>query len=80
MTAARPLREPMTLDRARTLAVLTVDDVADLLGVHPNTVTRRRSEIPGRIAGLGAVVRYRSAVVVAWLAGETITSGPKRTR
>lgn len=61
-------REPMTLDRARSCAVLTAEDVADLLGVSPKTVTRYR--IPGRITEFRRAVRYRAAAVVAWLTDE----------
>lgn len=74
MTCAR---EPMTLDRARTVAVLRIEDVADLLGVCPKTV--QRSRVPGRIDELRGAARYRAAVVVAWLTEERTASG-KRTR
>lgn len=61
-------RERMTLDVARTRAVLTIEDVADLLEVSPKTVTRHR--VPGRIKELSRAARYRAAVVVAWLTDE----------
>lgn len=74
MTCAR---DPMTLERARTLAVLRIEDVADLLGVCTKTV--QRSRVPGRIEELRGVARYRAAIVVAWLTEERTASG-KRTR
>jgi hypothetical protein len=58
----------MTIERAKTLAVLRIEDVADLLGVHPKTV--KRSRVPGRISELSRSARYRAAVVVAWLTEE----------
>lgn len=69
-------REPMTLERARTLSVLRVQDVADLLGVSPKTIKRTR-DVPGRIAELRGAVRYRAAIVVAWLTEERGASGKK---
>lgn len=72
MTCAR---EPMTLDKARGLAVLRIEDVADLLGVCPKTV--QRSRVPGRIDELRGAARYRAAVVVAWLTEERTASGKK---
>lgn len=51
-------------------ALLTVDDVAQYLGVKPNTVYawRVRKEGP-RAVKVGRAVRYRLEDVDAWLAG-----------
>lgn len=75
MSGVRSTREPMTIERARTLSVLHPQDVADLLGVSAKTVTRSR--VPGRISELARAARYRAAVVVAWLEEERGASGKK---
>ncbi len=72
-------REPMTLERAKTVAVLTTDDVADLVGLNRFTVYRNK-QIPGRIRGIGSAVRFSAKVVLAWLNGEADASKPTRAR
>jgi excisionase family DNA binding protein len=70
----------MTLARAREVATLEVTDVADLMGVHVKTAydLAKRKKIPGRIAELGRMVRFRARVVIAWLEGTADASGKIR--
>lgn len=50
-------RERMTLERARTIATLDIDDIADLLAVPVKTAYKlsQRNAIPGRIKDSGAM-------------------------
>lgn len=56
--------------RRMTGRLLTAREVADLLGVHPETVLcwRRRGEIPA-IRLPGGAIRFREDELDDWLAG-----------
>jgi excisionase family DNA binding protein len=59
------------LTQAHESKLLTVQEVADLLGVHPMTVRKRirRGEIPGavQLGSKGTAVRVIAAELHAWL-------------
>jgi excisionase family DNA binding protein len=59
--------------------LLTAREVADLIGVHAETVLRwtRRGELPA-IRLPGGAIRYREADLEAWLAARTtrVDTGP----
>jgi hypothetical protein len=72
-------REKMTLERAQRTAVLTAEDVGDLIGLNAFTIYRNKN-IPGRLPGIGRAVRFSTKVVLAWINGEAGASKPTRAR
>ena len=62
-------------------AVLTVDELAELLRVNRKTVYEayRRGEIPGG-RRIGRSIRFARSIVVAWLRGGDKTPSPRKPR
>jgi excisionase family DNA binding protein len=61
--------------------LLTTREVADFLGLSPESVLRRwrRGEIPGGIRLASNVLRFREAAIDEWLAAlERVDGGPNR--
>jgi excisionase family DNA binding protein len=61
--------------------LLTTREVADFLGLSPESVLRRwrRGEIPGGIRLASNVLRFREAAIDEWLAAlERVDGGPVR--
>jgi excisionase family DNA binding protein len=58
-------------------ATYTVSDIARLTQTSERHIHRLndRNLVPGRIKGLGRLVRFSKAAVDAWLAGQTGTRG-----
>jgi hypothetical protein len=52
-------------------ATYDVPDIARLTKSSERHVRRYLGQIPGRIKGLGRLVRFSKAAVDAWLAGQT---------
>jgi excisionase family DNA binding protein len=67
----------MAAEAAAAPAAYTVPDIARLTQTSERHVWRLadRGLVPGRIRGLGRLVRFSRAAVDAWLAGQTARRG-----
>jgi len=66
------------LRRPATNLLLTISEVADLLGIHKSTLYRTigRSELPLPVIRVGATMRVPRAAIERMLAGERTTQVP----
>jgi len=59
--------------------LLTTRELADYLGLSPETVLRRwrRGEVPGGVRLATNVLRFREAAIEEWIAGLELTEAPR---
>jgi excisionase family DNA binding protein len=72
------MTDPSTApERSAAPATYTVADIAHLTQSSERHVWRLadRALIPGRIKGLGRLVRFSKSAVDAWLAGQSVGRG-----
>jgi len=65
-------------DTAETPAAYSMRDVARLTQTSERHIARLADQglIPGRIKGLGRLVRFSRVAVDVWLAGQSVQGGP----